>query len=151
MRAPQHRHMFVMTEHSIVLCPNPNGGECLWQRAESGNLHASDVLETSRLVEFASNAICFGADLPRDEADMCTEPLPLAWNTLICPKGIARTESCDQEFLMILETWLVEVYQQGLIHTNGFHELNIIETTSGATTLGCDPELFVKRAGERFV
>src|ERR1700730_10087827 len=25
MRAPQHRHVFVMTEHSIVLCPNPNG------------------------------------------------------------------------------------------------------------------------------
>lgn len=70
MRAPQHRHMFVMTEHSIVLRPNPNGCECLWQRAENGNLNASDVLETSRLVEIASNAISFGADLPRDAADI---------------------------------------------------------------------------------
>jgi hypothetical protein len=52
---------------------------------------------------------------------------------------------------MFLETWLVEVYQQGLIHTNGFHELNMIETTRGATTLGCDAELLVKRAGERFM
>ena len=140
-----------MTEHIIVLRPNPNGCECLWQRAESGNLHASDVLETSRLVEIASNAISFGADFPRDAADMWTEPLPLAWNTFICLKGMACSESCDQEFLMILETWLVEVYQQGLIHTNGFHELNMIETTRGATTLGCDPELFVKRAGERLM
>ena len=30
---------------------------------------------------------------------------------------------------MILETWRVEVYQQGLIHTNGLHELNMLETT----------------------
>jgi hypothetical protein len=52
---------------------------------------------------------------------------------------------------MILETWAVEVYEQGPIHTNRFHESNMIETTRGATTLGCDPELFVKRAGERLM
>ena len=48
----------------------------------------------------------FRADLPGDAACMWSEPLPLAWNNLICLKGTTCSESCDQEFLMILETRL---------------------------------------------
>src|SRR5207244_6777962 len=65
--------------------------------------------------------------------------------------AIALPQAGDEQGFQRLEARRLEIRQEALVHDEGLHEFEVVETTPRAQLLGRQPELFAECAGECLV
>src|SRR5581483_10693271 len=90
-------------------------------------------------------------DLSDNVIEVRVETLPLRGNAGAARLRVALDEAGDEHRLTVDEAWRAQSFQRYLVHTNGLHELQIVEMTLRTHRFRRDAELVGERSRERLV